>query len=294
MEALGDVVCCLPICAAVREKHPGLAVIFVTSVTLRPIVTLSTAANGAYGSTSSDFTVRPGYLGLVEKVYNITATDNKEGAGPATHLVDDLAASCDVRLTERQPRLYPPPSLEEKTRRKFNLPRNRPLAVINPGPTWAVRNWPSDSWQTLVNELNNNYDVEIIQIGLKRRMVSSPYDNLKGVRPLMSLLRIDELVALIAMSRLVVSIDSGPIHVAGAVGTPVVGLYGALSPELFLPPKSRGIGVYADVPCLFCHHKTSVGHWITCCANDVQCMSSLTPAVVFAAVADVLGKGKNN
>jgi len=289
MEALGDVVCCLPLCDAARKKHPGRAILFVTSLKLRRLVGLSSAADGVYGSTSSDFNVRRGYMRLIEAVYSIETIDNISDAGSTDHLVDTLAASCGFEIEDRQPRLNAPQRLVEHTRKKFQLLENRPIIVVNPGPTWPVRNWSADHWQKLINELSSRYDAEIVQVGMKRRTVSSPYDDLQRVHQLASRLRVDELVALIAMSRLVISIDSGPIHVAGAVGTPVIGLFGAVDPALRLPPDSPGLGLHADVPCLFCHHKTPIGHWKDGCPNDIQCMSKLMPDTVLEAVERILG-----
>jgi hypothetical protein len=85
-----------------------------------------------------------------------------------------------------------------------------------------------------------------------------------------------------------ISIDSGPVHVAGAVGTPVVGLFGANAPQFRLPPAGLGVGVVADVPCLYCHHRTPRGHWQTGCPNDIRCMKELAVAPVFQAVKDLL------
>jgi ADP-heptose:LPS heptosyltransferase len=87
---------------------------------------------------------------------------------------------------------------------------------------------------------------------------------------------------------LIISIDSGPIHVAGAVGTPVVGLFGAVNPLYRLPPASAAVGLVTDVPCLFCHHRTPIEHWRTGCPHDIRCMKLLEPEAVFNAVVEML------
>jgi ADP-heptose:LPS heptosyltransferase len=99
-------------------------------------------------------------------------------------------------------------------------------------------------------------------------------------------------VALIAICDLMITIDSGPVHLAGAVGTPVIGLFGAVNPALRLPPESPAVGLVSDVPCLFCHHQTPHGHWFDGCPNDIACMKKLDDRTVFEAVKSMLAYRK--
>jgi heptosyltransferase-3 len=93
---------------------------------------------------------------------------------------------------------------------------------------------------------------------------------------------------MVAICDLIISTDSGPVHVAAAVGTPVIGLYGALDPASRLPPGFPAIGLFGDVPCLFCHNRTPVVHWIDGCPNDIACMKKLDDLTVFEAVKSML------
>jgi len=84
------------------------------------------------------------------------------------------------------------------------------------------------------------------------------------------------------------------VHLAGAVGTPAIGLFGPLNPASVLPPEppAPAIGLVGDVPCLFCHNRTPVIHWITGCPNDIACMKRLESETVFEAVKSMLGHSK--
>jgi len=99
-------------------------------------------------------------------------------------------------------------------------------------------------------------------------------------------------VALIANCDLVISIDSGPVHLAGMVGTPVIGLFGPVDPASRLPPDSSALGLFSEVPCLFCHNRTPVIHWISGCPNDIACMKKLDTETVFEAVKSMLAQSK--
>jgi ADP-heptose:LPS heptosyltransferase len=285
-------------CDEVRRQHPGKLLVFVTSAVWREVVILSRSAGVVYANRRwvHPFTLPTQFklFGLVDTVYNPQTTGELTGNGETCHLIEDLAASCGFKITARQPRLYPLPGLIEKTRIAHGLEPTaigeRLLIGVNPGPSWRVREWEASNWQKLINDIHSEYDAEIIQFGTNKGDGSSEYDHLTGVKLLASRLKGEELVALIAICDLIISIDSGPVHIAGAVGTPVIGLFGAVNPALRLPPDSPALGLVSDVPCLFCHHQAPHGHWFDGCPNDIACMKTLDAESVFDAVKSMLGQ----
>ena len=235
-------------------------------------------------------------FGLVEAIYNPQTTGELYASGAAYHLIDDLAASCGFTVAARQPRLHPSLALINKTRTAYGLDckttGKRLLIGINPGPTWRVREWEASNWQKLINQIHSEYDAVVIQFGITKGNRSSEYDKLTGVKLLSGRLKGEELVALIAVCDLVISIDSGPVHLAGAVGTPLVGLFGPLDPGSRLPPDSLALGLFSHVPCRFCHNRTPIIHWFEGCPNDIACMKKLDHQSVFEAVKSMLAYGK--
>ena len=293
---IGDVVCTLPMCDEVRRRHPGKLLVFVTAAVWRDVVEMSRSADLVYANKRwvHPLIMPPNIklFGLVDTIYNPqTAGERVYQGGMTRHLIEDLAGSCGFTVTARQPKLYPSPGLIEKTRVAYGLDfkttAERLLIGINPGPNWRVKEWEASKWQELINKIHSEYDAVIIQFGIKGDG-SSEYDNLTGVKSVAGRLSGEELVALIAICDLIISIDSGPVHVAGAVGTPVIGLFGPLNPILILPPDSPGIGLYSDVPCLFCFNRTPVINWLSGCPNDIVCMKKLDGQTVFEAVKSML------
>jgi heptosyltransferase-3 len=261
------------------------------------MVLLSNAADLTFGSRSWiwPFSIHNNFnvLRLVDAIYNPRTTDERfRTSGATCHLIDDLAGSCGLTVTARQPRLHPSSKLIKKTRIAYglagNATRKRLIIGINGGPSWRVRTWEAYKWQELVNQIRSEYDAVILQFGTNKSDGSPEFDNLTGVRSVGGQLESGELVALIAVCDLIISIDSGPIHVAGAVGTPVVGLFGIVNPRYRLPPDSPAIGLVAEVPCLFCHNKTPLGHWYNGCPNNIICMKELNSRTVFEAVKTTL------
>jgi ADP-heptose:LPS heptosyltransferase len=297
--AMGDLICTLPVCEVVRQNHPESLLLFVTAKQYHKLLLLSNAVDAVYGSKywkypylfPKNFNV----FGLVEAIYRPETTDEQNRTiGADCHLVDDLAQSCGLTVTNRQPRLYPSASFIQQTLDKLHLSREsigqRPLIVINIGPTWPVRMWALEKWQKLVDAMHTQCDAVVVQLSAPQSLGVHQFHGLSGARSLFDVKETEEIVALIAAADLLVAIDSGPIHIAGAVGTPVVGLFGPVNPNFRLPADSPAVGLFKEMPCLFCHNKTPIRHWVTGCPNDIQCMKQIEVDTVLNEVTAFLEK----
>jgi ADP-heptose:LPS heptosyltransferase len=288
-------------CDEVRNRHPEKMLVFMTAAVWREVVVISRSADLVY---ANKWWVHPRTLptkfklfGLVTAIYNPQTTyEQLHKAGMRRHLADDFAASCGFALTTRQTKLYPSPGLIKETCIAYGLDDKttgqRLLVGINPGPNWRIKEWEASKWQKLINKIHSEYDAVIIQFGINKGDGSSEYDNLTEVKLLAGRLKGEELLALVAACDLVISIDSGPVHLAAAVGTPAIGLFGPLDPALILPPNAQVLGLFSDVPCLFCHNRTPVIHWCDGCPNDIACMKKLDCDAVFEAAKSMLPQNK--
>ena len=130
------------------------------------------------------------------------------------------------------------------------VPRGLPWVVINPSASCPSKYWPANKFGELVKVLGERYEAAFLVLGtlkdhplvekLRRRAEFPLYD-------LTGRLSLGMLGALLEKSSLLISNDSGPVHVASAVGTPVISLFGrnqpGLSPTRWKPlgPKARVI-----------------------------------------------------
>lgn len=170
----------------------------------------------------------------------------------------------------------------------------RPMVVIHTGPTWRVKEWPAEKWSELVSRLKAADDVELIQIGEDETATGdrrlSP--RVSQARDFVGTLDLNQSLALLSMASLFIGIDSGMMHLAGAVGTACVGIYGPTDPICSLPKQSQAIGVVSDLPCLGCHHDPGgPRHWRHGCPQGIRCMSELSPQNVFEACQSLLRPG---
>lgn len=289
-------------CGEIRKKHPGTLLVFLTHLDYKKMMLLARATDEVYGARSWvwPFTLPQRYKlpGIVEAIYSPQTTDERHPKqGAQTHLIDDLAASCGFTIpdSDRQPHLFPSAELISETRVAFGLgggvTGGRKIIGINCGHTWPVRMWDAAKWQALLDKLHADFDAEVWQFGFTKGD-GDEYEHLRGVRRFKNWMESDKLVALVAGCHLMISIDSGPVHIAGAVGVPVLGLFGAVNPKYRLPPGSPAVGVFSNVPCLFCHHATPRGHWESGCPHDIRCMKELDVATVLEAVKKMLAPPK--
>jgi ADP-heptose:LPS heptosyltransferase len=107
----------------------------------------------------------------------------------------------------------------------------------------------------------------------------------KTVRNVAGDLSLGEFVALLEISSVVLTNDSGPVHLAAAMGTPVVGLYGPESPQ-FYGPLDGSVAFYAGLECSPCLNVYTAKKFV--CPYNARCMDAINVPDVTSAVLKVL------
>jgi ADP-heptose:LPS heptosyltransferase len=98
------------------------------------------------------------------------------------------------------------------------------------------------------------------------------------------LLTLGEFIALLSRSRLLLTNDSAPMHIASAVGTPVVALFGPESPQ-FYGPLGRAVVLYKPPSCSPCLNIYNAKLFI--CPYEARCMKQITIEDVLHAIKRV-------
>jgi heptosyltransferase I len=127
------------------------------------------------------------------------------------------------------------------------VPRDRPLLVIAPCSAHSYRNWLADRYAAVARHAVEHLGMAVVICGGKSRLEREFATTIKaaapdGITDLVGQTDLKQLLAILSRACLVVAPDSGPAHLATAVGVPVVGLYAATNPDRARPYMSqRGV-----------------------------------------------------
>ncbi len=162
----------------------------------------------------------------------------------------------------------------------------RPLVVLAPGSAWATKRWPY--YPELASRIAQRCRLAVVgsaaDAGLARHIIDSA--GAQGVVDATGKLSLLASADLIGRASLVVSNDSSPQHLASAMGTPTITIFGPTAPEFgFGPLAPHSISIrHPSLPCQPCHH-----HGLhECPLGHLKCMRELDAEVVERAVAGIL------
>jgi lipopolysaccharide heptosyltransferase II len=162
-----------------------------------------------------------------------------------------------------------------------------PGGGANPGMDLPEKRWLPASFAALGDRLHTEFGATIVLLGgpgdrdlcaTVRATMQAPAIDLSGSAPFA------ERGALLRRCALYVGNDSGPTHLAVAVGCPVVALFGPTDPGLYGPYQAQARVVRRALPCSPCF----VHGYFPPCPNQHACMRGLSVATVFAACRDLL------
>ena len=105
-------------------------------------------------------------------------------------------------------------------------------AVVGPGASWRAKCWPPKRFGEVCRELETKHGLRVVVIygSGEKSLADEVLRAAAPVRPTLLSTTIEELMGLLAHARCLFAVDSGPLHLAAALGTPVVGLYGPTDP----------------------------------------------------------------
>ncbi|MBF0532330.1 MAG: lipopolysaccharide heptosyltransferase II [Candidatus Omnitrophica bacterium] len=198
-----------------------------------------------------------------------------------------------IRVSDRTNRLLVGEESRASIRKKLvqrGVTDKDKIVIVNCGGNWDLKRWPADNFTELIKRLMAVPGVRVIVSGADkdRPLVEGVVKNLP-VRPVSFAgeLNLKELIALMEAAAVVVSNDSGPIHIANAVGTAVVGIFGPTVPEITGPAGwGRKIILRESVPC-----NQQSCYRLDC--RDNECMQAVKVGSVWEAVSSLLKESIN-
>jgi heptosyltransferase-2 len=241
---------------------------------------------------------RPGHWQMrkrsVEEINGLIASVEPSAQRPASsasaHQIHEylhLIATLGANPAPLAPHLFVAQAEIETAKKKFGLADiAQPIFGLNPGAEYGpAKRWPVEKFIAAAREIQQRTNCVWLIFGgrgdveLARRIESEIRNPKSEIRNLAGQTLLRELMALLKSCRVLLTNDTGPMHVAAALGTPVVVPFGSTSPELTgpgLPGEPRHKLIKSDAPCSPCFLRE--------CPIDFRCMNGITVERVVAAV----------
>jgi len=160
------------------------------------------------------------------------------------------------------------------------------IIVIHPGASCISKRWPPQRFAEVIDELDRKYTVKIILIGSGDNQLIAREVLVATKVPVVDLTgqtTVSQLISLLKRSSLLISNDSGPVHLSVCVHTPVISIFGRNQPGLsetrWRPLGEKDIVLHKDVGCEVC-----LAHE---CKNNFRCLQAITVSNVLTAVDDI-------
>ena len=159
------------------------------------------------------------------------------------------------------------------------LPQNG-FAVLNPGAGWRSKCWSPEGYALLSDALQKDFSLPVIlNVGPGEEALAQQVQNAcRRANPQLYFGNLKGLIALLRRSRLMVGPDTGPLHLAAALGVPTVGLFGPTSPERNGPYGRRHKSLRPE------NASTSYQH----SATNGSAMSQIRPEEVIDTIRELL------
>jgi len=155
---------------------------------------------------------------------------------------------------------------------------------INPGGDRLNKRWDPDNYAVIADQLIEQFGTRLFLLGGPNEKVVAERIVTKMKSHVINLagrLTLGDLAYIISRLDLLITNDSGPMHIGAATGTPIVGLFGPDDPTLFKPYASpdKYVIVHKDLDCQPCHKKN---------CKDPYCLNKITTNEVFKAALKML------
>ena len=165
---------------------------------------------------------------------------------------------------------------------------NSPYVLLVPGARWATKRWPPGHFARLVDRVHQHRRgaISVALVGSSADKFVAEQIMAQASSPgkiinLVGKTSLKELAALMEKASVVVTNDSGPMHIASAMNTRVVALFGSTDPRKTGPYGTKHIVLKTRLECSPCRKRT--------CEHRPSCMEGISPEDVFSAVAKILG-----
>jgi heptosyltransferase-2 len=170
--------------------------------------------------------------------------------------------------------------------RRQGVVADRPVIALCPGSINSrAKRWPAESYAVLADRCVDSLDAQILLVGSKEELeVSQQIANRMHNKPIVLTGQTDiaEVVAVLSIADLLITNDTGPAHIAAALGRPTLAIFGPTNPLTTRPFSPLAEIIRHPPECAPCMLRD--------CPIDHRCMTAITPDEVFSLARTILAR----
>jgi len=208
-----------------------------------------------------------------------------------SHVSDDLVALVERVYLQgsamREEKLQPPMSALPLTRAEKARLSSRPYLCLHASAGSPMRQWPAEKFAQLIDLITARHEVTVVLVGstadepVSARVLQAVKDSGSALN-LTGRLQLQQLQTLLAGAALFVGNNSGPHHIAAALGIFTIGVHsGVVDAREWSPTGSKAIAVRRDMSCSPCYLERPED-----CPRALACLTSLEATDVYDASRD--------
>jgi lipopolysaccharide heptosyltransferase II len=198
----------------------------------------------------------------------------------------DLVAGVGCQTADERMSLRLPAGAQRRVTallKELGLEREQPWVIIHPGASAPSRRYPPEGFAAVARQLVREKGWQVVFTGTEAERDLVKRIQMEADVPTYSLagrLNLGEMAALVALAPLLIANNTGPAHLAAAVGTPVVDLYALTNPQ-HMPWGVPSRVLFHDVPCKYCYKSV-------CPEGHHHCLRLVTPGSIVQAASELL------
>jgi predicted lipopolysaccharide heptosyltransferase III len=195
-----------------------------------------------------------------------------------------LLGAYNIRTQHNVPQMNVPSEKLKKVQELFfekHIPGNRPIIALQPFSIWQYKEWGNTKYIQLIHHITSKYGLPVIITGSpdeRTRASALAADCGPRAFNLAGKTTIGVFAALLKSCGLFIGVDSAGMHIAAAVGTPTVCIFGPSSAASWAPRGPQHKIVHSNLPCVPCRQKGCEG------TEQSRCLDGLSVDEVIGAV----------
>jgi ADP-heptose:LPS heptosyltransferase len=225
-------------------------------------------------------------LGYRKYAYNIKVTPRSSEVHNIDFNLDALRA-LGLKIITDKPAIYYDELYDEKAERFFsecNI-KSKQVIAVNACGTWETKVWSSDYFVKLINLIGDSYNILLLWGNDREKEISEKIKEGTGSNVYMlPAAGLKELAAILKKCILLITNDTGPMHIAWVQGIKTAAIFGPTNSKLHGPRSENSVILINEkMECLGCDLTD-----LKKCMNEHRCMRDLTPEMVHEKIKELL------